>query len=94
MSDKFPLGRLLVTRGVSEEMIREPTFAVFVNLSLRKHRIGEWGDLSESDKNSNDLALKLRTRILSAYKNCEFKKIWIITEADRSATTVLFPEEY
>ena len=56
--------------------------------------IGDWGDLDNEDKQENELSLKEGYRLLSAYKKEGLPKIWIITEADRSATTVLFPEEY
>ena len=61
---------------------------------VRRHLIGDWGDLDADDKASNDEAVRTEAaRILSMYKFPE-GKIWIITEADRSATTVLLPEEY
>jgi len=61
--------------------------------SLKRHANGDWGDLCQEDIEENELSLKEGFRLLSAYQKGE-KKIWIITEADRSATTVLFPEEY
>jgi len=62
--------------------------------SLTRHRMGDWGKLGDEDKQENELSLKEGYRLLSAYKTDGLPKIWIITEADRSATTVLFPEEY
>ena len=90
---KFSLGKIFSCAGVHEMMIREPSFIQFVNSSLARHAEGDWGDLCEEDKRENELSLKEGFRLLSAYKNDEHK-VWIITEADRSITTVLFPEEY
>lgn len=61
---------------------------------LNRHQTGDWGDLSSSDKKANDLAAENGgERIISSYAT-EFGKVWVITEADRSVTTVLLPEEY
>ena len=87
----FETGQIVSTRGVFEKMQEDPHFAQFVNESLRRHMIGDWGDL---DKQENELSLKEGYRLLSAYEKEGLPKIWIITEADRSATTVLFPDEY
>jgi len=61
---------------------------------LARHVTGDWGDLAEEDKEENELALVERLRILSAYNLPTGEKVWVITEADRSATTLLLPEEY
>lgn len=61
---------------------------------LGRHLRGDWGDLSEADKAENDLSVNRHLRILSAYQLDEDTRIWIITEADRSATTILLPSEY
>ena len=90
---KFSLGKIYSSAGVNEMMICDPSFMQFVNRSLARHAEGDWGDLCEEDKEENELSLREGFRILSAYNNDEHK-IWIITEADRSVTTVLFPEEY
>lgn len=91
----FRLGKLVWTSGVNEQIADDAKFSVFVSESIRQHAMGDWGDLSQGDKNENDLAVKAGDlRILSAYEKDGLPKIWIITEADRSATTVLFPEEY
>ncbi|QDP51300.1 MAG: hypothetical protein Unbinned7913contig1002_55 [Prokaryotic dsDNA virus sp.] len=91
------LGRTVVTSGVSHIIQDEKDghrFVVFVVRSLKRHRNGDWGDVCDEDKKLNDEALETGQRILSAYKHEEFSKIWIITEWDRSVTTVLFPKEY
>lgn len=90
---KFELGSLLMTRGVSELVNNNPKFSKFVWDSIKRHAEGDWGVLSVDDKEANDEALVIQDRILSAYE-FEGKKIWIITEWNRSATTVLFPSEY
>ena len=65
---------------------------------VARHAAGDWGALTNADKRQNDAAVKGGYRILSAYDvpigNNETERIWLITEADRSATTVLRPEEY
>ena len=91
----FPLGQLVMTAGVNEKVSEDPKFAEFVTKSLDRHKTGDWGDMCPEDKQENDLALKAgNLRIFSAYEDSELPKIWIITEADRSATTILFPDEY
>jgi len=90
----FPLGQLVMTRGVNDLVANDEAFARFVTGSLARHVKGDWGDVDDEDRAENDLSLKEGFRILSAYEFGELYKIWIITEADRSATTILFPDEY
>jgi hypothetical protein len=90
----FPLGRLMITRGVNDLVADNKEFALFVLNSLQRHAKGDWGDLSEEDKKENEYSLRRRLRLFSVYERPPLPKIWIITEADRSLTTVLFPEEY
>ena len=90
---KFPLGQILMTRGINDRVADDEKFAKFVYDSLKRHANGDWGDLCKEDKQENELSLNQGFRILSAYQH-ERYKIWIITEADRSVTTILFPEEY
>ncbi len=85
----FLLGRTLITPGALAELSQSD-----VQQGLARHLRGEWGDLCEDDKQANDDALKHGARLLSAYHTSSGVKFWIITEADRSATTVLLPEEY
>ena len=61
---------------------------------LMRHVCGDWGDLNESDRQENELSVREGFRILSAYRMSDGTRLWIITEADRSVTTVLLPEEY
>jgi hypothetical protein len=88
---RFELGRLLMTPGAQEAMEaagQQP------REFLARHSAGDWGDLSEDDKRENDFSVTRHLRILSAYHTARNEKLWIITEADRSATTILLPEEY
>ena len=90
----FKMGRLLMTRGVNDQVADNEAFAKFVTESLARHAKGDWGDLCDEDKKENELSLKEGFRLLSAYETERLPKIWIITEADRSVTTILFPDEY
>ena len=94
---QFELGTLVITRGVHDEMTRDSQFAEFVLTCVARHEACDWGDLCDSDKNRNDEAARTGDdRIFSAYEPADHPgwRIWIITEWDRSATTVLFPDEY
>ena len=93
MQSKFSLGQVCVSAGVDSAITQNPAFMQFINNSLARHAKGDWGDLCSEDREGNEFSLKNGYRLLSAYKNDD-QKIWIITEADRSATTVLFPDEY
>ena len=95
----FNTGQLVATRGVYNHANENPDFADFIQKSLNRHVKGDWGDVDDEDKLTNDRALKQGLRLLSAYNDDCFPQhgnstIWIITEADRSATTILFPDEY
>lgn len=93
----FPLGRVCATRGVAHDMERDATFARFVAGSLARYRRCDWGDVSAADGRANGRAVECGgERILAAYRypGHGSRKIWILTEADRSVTTVLYPEEY
>lgn len=61
---------------------------------LRRHLGGDWGDVSEGDREENEHSLAQGFRLLSAYTLHNGTRFWIITEADRSVTTFLLPEEY
>ncbi|MEW6687251.1 MAG: hypothetical protein AB1393_13780 [Candidatus Edwardsbacteria bacterium] len=93
MANKFNPGQIVVTQGVAKRMQEDQDFRRFVDSSFKRHLAGDWGDLSQEDKQENEFSLKEGFRILSSYENSN-TKIWIITEADRSVTTILFPEEY
>jgi hypothetical protein len=88
---KFSLGRVVATPGALralEEANQNP-FEF-----LARHQAGDWGALCEEDKQENEFSVRNGFRILSAYRTRNNTKIWIITEADRSVTTLLLPDEY
>ena len=90
---KFSPGRLVWTKNINDCMVENAQFAKFVTDSLARHCMGDWGEITESDKVENDFSLDKHLRLFSVYKKDKFV-IWVITEADRSVTTVLFPAEY
>lgn len=95
----FPTGQIVASRGVYDLACQNADFARFVQKCLSRHVKGDWGDLDGEDRQANDRSLKEGTRLLSAYNDDRFPRhgvatIWIITEADRSATIILFPDEY
>jgi hypothetical protein len=85
----FEPGQIVATPGALE--LAEQGINLLTYLSL--HLSGTWGDMDEEDKKENDFSVKNGYRILSAYKT-PMGKLWIITEADRSVTTFLLPDEY
>jgi hypothetical protein len=87
----FPLGQVVATPGALaalEDAGQNP--AEF----LGRHVTGDWGDLDEHDRRENELSLRQGLRLLSAYQTSKGVRIWVITEWDRSATTILLPDEY
>jgi hypothetical protein len=92
-SNGFKMGTLVFTAGVNNRVADDLNFSKFVVASIRRHAAGDWGDLCKEDKEANEAALIFESRLLSAYQSGPVK-IWIITEWDRSVTTVLFPDEY
>jgi len=88
---QFPLGQTYTTPGAEEAlMIAGQTGIEF----LRRHMSGDFGELSDEDLQENELSLREGFRVLSAYRTAKGQKLWIITEADRSSTTILLPTEY
>lgn len=85
----FPFGQLVITRVAKDELDPESVLA-----AIKRHAKGDWGDLDQEDKDANDEVLLDGSRLLSAYQDRQGTKFWIITEADRSATTVLLPSDY
>jgi hypothetical protein len=85
----FALGEIVVTRGLAQ------TIEAFdCRRALQRHAVGDWGDCCMEDQNLNDDALDNSDRLLSVYHDRQGTKFWIITEADRSVTTILLPDEY
>jgi hypothetical protein len=85
----FRLGRIVATPNALQSITQDDLL-----VGIQRHQAGDWGNLSEDDRAANDQALVKGTRILSAYNAANGTRFWIITEADRSATTVLLPEDY
>jgi hypothetical protein len=90
---KFLLGRIVWTVAINDRVADDIVFAKFVMDSLKRHASCDWGELSAEDKQENNFSLGNHLRLLSSYQLNDWK-IWIITEADRSVTTILFPSEY
>jgi len=90
MRAPLPLGRVVATPGalrlLKETGGRPLDF-------LARHATGDWGDLCAFDRRQNEIALREGLRVLSSYE-ISAGRVWIITEADRSVTTILLPEEY
>jgi hypothetical protein len=87
----FPLGSIYLTVG-AKDALQEANQDSFEFLS--RHQIGDFGLVRIEDWKENELSIKEGFRILSAYKTNNDEKLWIITEADRSSTTILLPSEY
>ncbi|WP_210457331.1 type I restriction endonuclease subunit M [Vibrio crassostreae] len=87
----FELGVVVCTPGI--ESLLKNSLGVNLSIYLQRHQSGDWGTVKIEDKILNDEATKKGDRILSSYLLCN-EKIWIITEHDRSCTTVLLPHEY
>jgi hypothetical protein len=88
---KFPLGSIVATPGALEALADSGEMpAPF----LARHAAGDWGEVSAADWRANDDALRDGERLLSAYTLTTGVRIWIVTEADRSVTTILLPDEY
>jgi hypothetical protein len=88
---RFPLGSLFATPGALAALEASgESPADFLN----RHAAGDWGDVSPGDARLNDAAVRDGTRILSAYRTKAGVKLWVITEADRSSTCILRPDEY
>ena len=85
---RFPLGQLTITANASLRLKTEE-----VMTGLRRHAAGDWGNVCPEDALANDAAVLDGDRLLSAYGDGQHR-FWIITEADRSVTTVLLPDDY
>jgi hypothetical protein len=85
---RFPLGQIVITANANA--VLNPAE---VHRALTRHAAGDWGDVCPEDAKLNELSLKEGSRLLSVYGTGE-RRFWIITEADRSVTTVLLPEDY
>lgn len=86
---KFPLGKIVITTAAKDALHPED-----VPTSLVRHASGDWGELDEHDRNENEIALNQDLRLFSVYLDRAGTKFYIITEHDRSVTTILLPEDY
>ena len=88
-SVKVPLGQIVATPAA---LAAVSTHDIVV--ALRRHAVGDWGEVDPDDRAANDDALKSGERVLSVYRSATGTTFWVLTEADRSATTVLLPDDY
>jgi hypothetical protein len=88
-SVRVPLGRTVATPAALAAVSQPDILA-----ALRRHAAGDWGNVDPDDRAANDLALATGGRLLSVYESAEETTFWVITEADRSVTTVLLPDDY
>ena len=87
----FHPGRIVATPGAMDALNDSPMQAAML---LDRHMSGDWGDVCEEDSRANTDALRYGNRLVSVYATQSGARLWIITESDRSATTLLLPEEY
>ena len=86
---KFPLGRLVATPNLISRVTAED-----IAIAVQRHANGDWGNICEEDREANEQALLTGSRLMSVYSSSSCMAFWIITEWDRSVTTVLLPEDY
>ena len=86
---RFPPGQIVITSNAASRLAQDD-----VTSALRRHLQGDWGNVCEEDRLANDRSLIEGSRVLSVYDASDGLRFWIITEADRSVTTVLLPEDY
>ena len=91
LQPRFAVGHVVATLGALEALQAAGETAFVL---LHRHQVGDWGDVPPEDAQENELSVAEGFRILSAYTLTTGVKIWVLTEADRSATTVLLPQEY
>lgn len=83
------LGRVVATRAAAAALSSED-----ITRALARHARGDWGEVCDEDREANEVALREGARLLSVYDSSTKVRFWVITEADRSATTVLLPDDY
>ena len=86
---KFRLGHIVTTPNALTELSEDDIFC-----GIQRHQAGDWGDVSEPDRQENELSLIEGRRLWSVYHAANGTKFWLITEHDRRRTTVLMPEDY
>ncbi len=92
----FPLGRLVMTANLQRKLKKSDPehWEGDLQALIARHAAGDWGDLDSHDRGQNDTALDHGGRLFSAYTTSKGLKVWVITEADRSCTTALLPDDY
>ena len=85
----FPVGQTVITPAAQEALSD-----LDVRVALKRHQRGDWGDCNPEDTAENELALEQGLRLFSVYHTEQRVKFWVITEADRSSTCILLPEDY
>ena len=88
-SVKVPLGQIVATPAALGTVSQLDIVA-----ALRRHAVGDWGDVTPDDRAANEDALRSGERLLSVYRTASGTTFWVLTEADRSVTTVLLPDDY
>lgn len=89
VASRFRLGATVITANAHERLNAEDVLK-----GLQRHAAGDWGELSAEDVAENERSLRSGYRVMSAYSDRQGTRFWIITEADRSVTTILLPEDY
>ena len=89
----FTLGQVVMTQGIHQLVFEDKLNFADLMTMLLKHQAGDWGEVDVEDREVNDRALATNEHLVSVYTINE-TRIWVITEADRSSTTILLPEEY
>lgn len=90
---RFSLGRTVATANAMEVLARRDQEGL-ISTVLARHVLGDWGDVPPEDAETNEQALKQGGRLMSVYKVDDSLTLWVITERDRSYTTILLPEDY
>lgn len=88
-SARFRLGLITVTANALDNLSQDDILA-----AIQRHQAGDWGEVCDDDRKENELSLEKGFRLLSVYRSAAGLPFWLITEADRSITTVLMPEDY
>jgi hypothetical protein len=86
---KFRLGQIVSTPNALSQLTQGDILT-----GIQRHQAGDWGEVDAHDRAANDRALRDDTRLFSVYRSAAGIRFWIITEADRSSTTILLPEDY
>ena len=89
MNARFRLGHISTTPNTLEILTQQDILS-----AIQRHQAGDWGDVNQDDWHENEVSLEKGLRLWSAYHTTSGVKFWVITEADRSRTTILLPEDY